>query len=161
MEIKAEAKYIKISPIKARIPAKVVKGMLAVEAIEVLKYTNKKAAGDIAKVVKSAVANAKHNNKVGVNDLVIKDIQVTEGPRYKRFRPAAKGRYRPFVRRSCHIFVTLESVSDIEKSLNSKSKKETKAAKVETKKPIEKKVAVKKETKTVKKSVKAAAKKKK
>lgn len=162
MEIKAESKYIRISPIKARIPANIVRGMLAVEAVEVLKYTNKKAANDIGKVIKSAIANAKHNNNLSADDLVVKDIQVTEGPRYKRFRPAAKGRYRPFVRRSCHIFVTLESLSNItEKSLSSKPKKETKAPKVEAKKPVEKKLPVKKETKVVKKPTKATTKKKK
>lgn len=85
-----------------------VKKLSPGEAIEVLPHTGKRAAGPLAKVIKSAIANAKQR-KIGEGDLVFKEIQISEGPRLKRWRFGARGRAKPYKRRMSHIRVVLET----------------------------------------------------
>ena len=108
METKAVAKYIRISPQKARLVADVVRGMNVDTAITTLRFMPKKAARIIRKVVESAVANADQNDAIDVDTLFVKEIQINGGPMLKRFRPRAQGRATRILKRTSHITVVVE-----------------------------------------------------
>ncbi len=108
METKAVAKYIRISPQKARLVADVVRGMDAETAIMTLRFMPKKAARILRKVVESAVANADQSESIDVDTLYIKEIQVNGGPTMKRFRPRAMGRATRILKRTSHITVVVD-----------------------------------------------------
>lgn len=108
METKAVAKYIRISPQKARLVADVVRGMPVGTAITTLRFMPKKAARIIRKVVESAVANADQNDAIDVDTLFVKEIQINGGPMLKRFRPRAQGRATRILKRTSHITVVVE-----------------------------------------------------
>ncbi|HWQ75860.1 MAG TPA: 50S ribosomal protein L22 [Syntrophomonas sp.] len=107
MEAKAIARYLRVSPFKARQVADLVRGKDVKEAIGILKYTNKKSSPLISKVVKSAIANAEHNYDMDSDDLYISEILVNEGPTLKRMRPRAYGRADVRRHRTSHITVVL------------------------------------------------------
>lgn len=106
MEAVAKWNYARVSPQKARLVADLVRGLGADEALGVLERTNKRAAGQIYKVLESAVANA-DNLGLDADRLYVKSIFVNEGPRMKRMRAAARGRPAPYVHRLAHIVVTV------------------------------------------------------
>jgi large subunit ribosomal protein L22 len=108
-EYRATQKYLIMSPRKLRAVVALVKKMKPAEAIEKLPFASKRAATDLAKVIKSALSNAK-NQGVSETDLVFKEIQIGEGPRLKRGKAASKGRWHPFKRRMSHIRVILKTV---------------------------------------------------
>jgi large subunit ribosomal protein L22 len=108
MEAKAQAKYIRISPQKARLVADLVRGKKVEEAKQLLTFTRKKAAGIIGKVLKSAVANASQNPGIDENILFVKTIYVDQGPSLKRWRARAQGRVAPIKKRMSHITVILD-----------------------------------------------------
>ena len=108
MEVKAITKYVRISPFKLRGPVEVVKGKPVEEALNMLKFMPLKAAGIISKTLKSAVANAEHNNDMDVDGLIVKNILVDQGPTLKRFRARARGRGARILKRSSHITVIVE-----------------------------------------------------
>lgn len=101
-------KYLITSPRKLRLVSELIKKMKPAEAVEKLPFVQKRAGEDLAKVIKSALANAK-NQGVGETDLIFKEIQIGEGPRLKRGRAASRGRWHPFKRRMSHIRVVLVS----------------------------------------------------
>ncbi len=106
MEAKAEARYIRTSPQKARLVVDLIRGMRAGEAINILKATNKRMAPTVEKVLRSAIANAENRfNDVDVDTLVVTEAYVNEGPRMKRIRPAPQGRAYRYQRRMAHIVV--------------------------------------------------------
>ena len=107
MEVMAKAKYIRISPRKARLVADQVRGKTAEKAIELLNFSTKKAAGLVKKTVDSAVANAEHNEGADIDGLFIKKIFVDEGPTARRFRPRARGRVNYIDKPTCHITVVV------------------------------------------------------
>ncbi|MCP3851559.1 MAG: 50S ribosomal protein L22 [Gammaproteobacteria bacterium] len=107
METKAVAKYIRISPQKARLVADVIRGKNVETAITTLRFMPKKAAKIIRKVVESAVANADQNEAIDVDTLYVKDILVDGGPMLKRFRPRAQGRATRILKRTSHITVVV------------------------------------------------------
>ena len=111
MQAVAKWNFVRVSPQKARLVADLVRGLPAEEALEVLDRTNKRAAGQIRKVLKSAVANA---DDLGgdVDELVVESIVVNEGPRMKRMRAAARGRPAPYVHRLAHIVITVSDGQD-------------------------------------------------
>ncbi|MCI5222229.1 MAG: 50S ribosomal protein L22, partial [Candidatus Electrothrix sp. AR4] len=92
METRAVAKYIRISPQKARLVADVVRGKDVETAITTLRFMPKKAARILRKVLESAVANAEQTETIDVDTLYVKEIQINGGPMLKRFRPRAMGR---------------------------------------------------------------------
>lgn len=102
----ATQKYLIMSPRKLRLVTELIKKMKPTEAVEKLPFVQKRAAEAVSKVVKSAIANAKSQG-VGDTELYFKEIQVGEGPRLKRGRPASRGRWHPFKRRMSHIRVVL------------------------------------------------------
>jgi large subunit ribosomal protein L22 len=108
-EYKATQKYLIASPRKLRLVVGLIKKMKPAEAVEKLPFASRRAAGDLAKVIKSALANAK-NQGVSESDLVFKEIQIGEGPRLKRGRAASKGSWHPFKRRMSHIRVVLTTI---------------------------------------------------
>jgi large subunit ribosomal protein L22 len=132
MEIKSVQKFVKTSPRKLRLVAALAKKMKPAEAIEKLPFSRKRAADPLVKVIKTAVANAKERGLKEEN-LIFKEIQINEGPRLKRGRPASRGVWHPYKRRMSHIRVVLVEKKKMEKTLKTKAKKETKK-KVETKK---------------------------
>ncbi len=135
MEYKAIAKNIKISPRKVRLVADAIKSLTPDVALVKLTVIAKRGAGPIEKVIKSAIANAVNNAKAVKENLVIKELYVTEGVTYKRFHFAARGRVHPYKKRTSHITVILEDrvVAPGVKELPAKIKKEEKKT-VNTKK---------------------------
>lgn len=121
MEIIAVAKYIRISPDKARLVANQIKKMSPREAVRVLNNVSKSAAPILQKVIKSAIANAKHNLGLSEESLVFKEIQVQKGPMFKRYQPVARGRAHPILKRTSHIKVILEGEQKKELSKEVKS----------------------------------------
>lgn len=106
MEVKAEARYVRVSPQKARLVVDLIRGMRADEAITVLQTTNKGIAPTVEKVLRSAIANAENRSaEVDVDKLIVSQAYVNEGPRMKRIRPAPMGRAYRYQRRLAHIVV--------------------------------------------------------
>lgn len=105
MEVSARYRYAQISAQKVRLIADQIRGLSAEKATMLLRFSTKKAADLVKKVVDSAVANAEHNEGVDIDELFISRIFVDEGPRAKRFRARARGRGNQILKRSCHITV--------------------------------------------------------
>ena len=105
MEVKATAKYMRVSPQKVRKLVDAVKGKPAEAGLNTLKFMPQKAAGMVEKILKSAVANASQNTSLDVDALVIKNIIVDQGPVLKRFRARARGRGSRILKRTSHITV--------------------------------------------------------
>src|SRR3990167_970498 len=111
MEFIAIQKYLLSSPKKIRVVAVMVKKMKPQVAIDRLPFIGKRAAGPLAKVIKTAIANAKEKG-VNVENLFIKEIQINEGPRLKRGRPVSRFRWHPYMRRMSHIRVVLATLPE-------------------------------------------------
>ena len=107
-QIRAVSKYILGSPIKMRRVVNSIRGMRAQDALEVLVLLPQTAAVPIYKTVKSALANAQENYSLDAEDMVIAEIRVDEGPRLRRARYGARGRFKPIKKRISHITVVLE-----------------------------------------------------
>ncbi|MFY9139666.1 MAG: 50S ribosomal protein L22 [Thermacetogeniaceae bacterium] len=105
VEARAVARYIWISPRKVRLVADLVRGKSVEDALAILKYLPKRAAVPVAKVIKSAAANAENNYNLDRDELYIRRIFVDEGPIIKRYRPRARGRADLKRRRTSHITV--------------------------------------------------------
>lgn len=108
MEAKAVAKYVRISPQKARLVVDLVRGKKVEEAQKTLLFTRKVAAGMVGKVLKSALANATQNPNIDEKILYVKEIYVDQGPSLKRFRARAQGRAAGIKKRTSHITVILD-----------------------------------------------------
>ena len=108
MEAKAIAKYVRVSPRKAGQICSLVRGKNVDEALAILKFTPRGAAADIAKVVKSAKANAENNHEMNVENLYIASIVANQGPTIKRFMPRAQGRATMIRKRTSHIEVVVK-----------------------------------------------------
>ncbi len=106
----ARARYVRVSPMKARRVVDMIRGLPATEALNVLKFAPQAASEDVYKVVASAMANAEHNAHLRDRDrLVVAQAYVDEGPTMKRFRPRAQGRAYRIRKRTSHITVVVES----------------------------------------------------
>ena len=105
MEVAARLKGARISAQKARLVADQVRGKPVEDALDLLTFSNKKAAQIIKKVLDSAIANAENNEGADVDELKVSTIFVDEGMTMKRIRPRAKGRADRILKRSCHITV--------------------------------------------------------
>ncbi len=108
MEVKATAKYIRISPRKVRLVVDAVRGKKVDDALAILRFLPTPAARVVAKVVKSAASNAENNFQMSPADLHIVKVYADEGPTLKRFRPRAHGRVSPVLKRSSHITVVVD-----------------------------------------------------
>jgi large subunit ribosomal protein L22 len=114
MVVKAEARYIRVSPQKARLVVDLIRGQNAGKALTTLRTTNKRIAPTVEKVLKSAIANAQNRSEdVDVDELYVAEAYVNEGPRMKRIRPAPMGRAYRYQRRMAHIVIKVaEKVSE-------------------------------------------------
>lgn len=115
MEAKAKHRNCPMSPRKVRLVADTVRGMEVNKALNSLKFTRKFAANYIEKVLTSAVANwqQKTQQDAAEHDLVIKTLLIDEAQMLKRFRPAPYGRAHRIRKRSCHITIVVENVSEL------------------------------------------------
>ena len=107
MEIRASAKYLRISPTKLRLVARPLRGKPVEEALHLLKFTPQKGARLMRKVMEQAVANAEQRPQVDVDTLFVKNISVDGGPTLKRFMTRAMGRANRILKRTSHITVVL------------------------------------------------------
>ncbi|MEK3955440.1 large subunit ribosomal protein L22 [Psychrobacillus psychrotolerans] len=106
-QAKAIAKTVRIAPRKVRLVVDLIRGKQIGEAVAILKLTPKAASPVVEKVLKSAVANAEHNYDLDVNNLVVSEVFVDEGPTLKRFRPRAMGRASAINKRTSHITIVV------------------------------------------------------
>lgn len=108
MKVRAVAKDIGISPRKVRLVIDMVRDKKVDEALTILKFLSTPSAKAVAKVIKSAAANAENNFQMSPTDLRISDIFADQGRTLKRFRPQSRGRVSPILKRSSHITVFVE-----------------------------------------------------
>lgn len=113
MEVSATLKYARMSAQKARLIADQIRGKTAEDAVEMLRFSNKKAAALVKKVLDSAIANAENNAGADIDELVVSTVYVNEGPTMRRFKPRAKGRADRILKRSCHITVKVVEISSL------------------------------------------------
>jgi len=140
MEVKAKAKFIRQSATKVRLVANLIKKLPTEEALNQLRFINKRAAGPVAKLINSALANAEHNFELVKENLFIKEIMVNQGPTLKRWMPRAHGRATPIRKQLCHVNLVL---AEIKASGKIKVKKQEIAAPVKLSEQPKKEPAVK------------------
>ena len=107
MDVEATSKYLRLSPSKARDLVRKVAGQPVGEALQIAKFSPRKAAAMLGKTLKSAIANAENNANLSVDELRVKEAVVMEGPRSRRFWPRARGGVSPVIKRTCHIRIVL------------------------------------------------------
>ena len=107
VEVRAVARYIRVAPRKARLVVDQIRNKSVDKALETLQFSERAAAEPVAKVLRSAVANAENNNGLRSNNLYVKYAYVDEGPTLKRFRPRAKGSASRINKRTSHITVVV------------------------------------------------------
>jgi large subunit ribosomal protein L22 len=112
MEARATAKFVRVSPRKTRLVAENIKGLPVEQALDVLKFTPKKPADVLFKVLASAVANAEQLPGVDIDALRVKRVQVNGGPSWKRIRPRAMGRAYRILKRTSHITIVVEEEAE-------------------------------------------------
>ena len=110
MEASAKLRFVRLSPQKARLVADQIRGLPVERAVDLLTFSDKKAAAVLKKVLESAIANAEHNEGADIDELHVQRILVDQGPTYKRFKARARGRVNHIMKRTSHITLT---VSDI------------------------------------------------
>jgi len=141
-EVKASARFVHIAPRKVRLVINQVRGLMITDALDQLKFLNKKSVEPITKLLNSAVANAKNNFSLAEKDLYIKKIIANEGPVLARFRPRAQGRASKIRKRMSHIEVILaikgadDKVKADKNIKKVKSVKKTETPKKEVKKSV-------------------------
>lgn len=126
-EVGAKARFLRVSPKKARLVIDVVRGLKVTEALNKLKLINKGSAPIVFKLLSSAVANAENNFKLKKEDLYVKRIVANQGPTFHRFKPAAFGSAHPIRKRTTHLEVVLGI-----KEQKAESKKQSGSAKAVT-----------------------------
>jgi large subunit ribosomal protein L22 len=105
MEVAAKLRYARISPQKCRLVADQIRGKSVADALKILRFSPKKGARLINKVLESAIANAEHNHGADIDELKIAAIMVDTAPFFNRFRAGAKGRAKPITKRNSHITI--------------------------------------------------------
>jgi large subunit ribosomal protein L22 len=115
MKVKAQARFVRQSPYKVRRVLDLVRGLPVEEAEHVLRLTQRGATEPVAKVLRSAVANAEHNHALDAEELVVAEAFADEGPTLKRYRPRARGRATQIRKRTSHITII---VSDRTEEIN-------------------------------------------
>ena len=128
-EVRAEAKWVRVSARKARLVAEHIRGRSVPEARTVLAFTQRAAAREIEKVLRSAVANAETNPTLNWNgdDLVVSTVYVDEGPTIKRWQMRARGRLGRIHKRTCHITIKVAQRPDAPARATRRTEKEADA----------------------------------
>jgi large subunit ribosomal protein L22 len=111
-EVRAEAKWVRVSARKARVVLEHIRGRTVPEARTVLAFTQRAAARDVERVLRSAVANAEANHGLVGDELVVSAAYADEGPTIKRWRPRARGRAARIFKRTCHITIRLSQAPE-------------------------------------------------
>jgi large subunit ribosomal protein L22 len=109
MEARAQARYVRVTPMKARRIVDLIRGLPADEAQSILRFAPQAASETVGKVLDSAIANAVNNDGLDANDLYVAEAYVDEGPTMKRFRPRARGSANRINKRTSHITVVVAS----------------------------------------------------
>ena len=112
--VRAEAKWVRLSARKARVVLTHIRGRSVPEARTILAFTQRAAAKDIEKVLRSAVANAEHNHALDADELIVAEAYADEGPTLRRWRPRARGRATRIRKRTSHITVVVAERSDLD-----------------------------------------------
>lgn len=107
MQAAARLKFARISPQKVRLVADQIRGLPVEQALQLLTFSNKKAADVVKNVLESAIANAEHNEGADIDELIIQSIWVDQGPALKRIRARAKGRANRILKRTSHVGITV------------------------------------------------------
>ena len=107
METQAIVRGVRLSVDKGRLVADLIRGKKVDQARDILKFTQKKAAGIVLKALDSAIANAEHNDGADIDELKVKTVYVEQGTTLKRFSARAKGRGNRISKPTCHIYVTV------------------------------------------------------
>lgn len=127
MPATAFQKGVRISPRKVAVVADLVRGRSVEDALTILDFTPRRAAGPVKEAIKSAAANAEHNHSYKPGTLEIVEVSVTSGPRLKRYIPAARGRARRFQRKTSHIKVVVDGQKrENKRAAKAETEKETK-----------------------------------
>ncbi|MEG1536741.1 MAG: 50S ribosomal protein L22 [Clostridiales bacterium] len=113
MEAQATAKYIRVSPRKARLVIDLIRGKKVREAEGILRFTPNRSAESIAKVLHSAIANAENNLSMSKDELIVTKAYVNEGASLKRFKPRSHGRADRMVHRTSHITVVVGTREEV------------------------------------------------
>ncbi|NLJ98447.1 MAG: 50S ribosomal protein L22 [Tissierellia bacterium] len=108
MEAKAIAKYVRISPLKVNFICDEIRGKQVDEALTILRFTPKKGAKELEKVLNSAIANAENNFNLDRDSLYVTEAYANDGPQLKRWRPRARGMAYPILKRTSHIGVVVK-----------------------------------------------------
>lgn len=111
MEVKAVARFVRISPQKVRMLADAIKGKPVEKAMDMLKFMPQKSAGIVEKVLRSAVANADQQPDIDIDELMVGNLIVNQGPTLKRFRARARGRGTRIIKPTSHVTVVLTEAS--------------------------------------------------
>jgi large subunit ribosomal protein L22 len=128
MQVRSTYRFARISAFKAREVTREIQGLPASDALNMLRFVPKKAAGLVRKTLVSAVANAENNNNLNVANLVVQEAVVGEGPTSKRFQPKARGSAGPIRKRTSHIRIILTDEIEIKRREKGGSKKSKKSA---------------------------------
>ncbi len=107
MRVQARSRFVRYSPYKVRRVLDLIRGLPVTEARDVLHFTQRRAAEPIAKALDSAVANAQHNRALDPEELFVTEAYADEGPTLKRYRPRARGRATPILKRTSHITIVV------------------------------------------------------
>lgn len=107
MEVKAVTKYVRLSPRKARDMARAIQGLAVADAIKAVEFSERKAARQLEKTIRSAVANAENNAKLSADDLRVKEASIGEGPAMKRFWARSRGMVSRIRKRTSHVTIVL------------------------------------------------------
>jgi len=107
METRATVRGVRLSADKGRLVADLIRGKKVDQALNILTFTQKKAAGIVRKALESAIANAEHNDGADIDELKVTSIYVEQGATLKRFSARAKGRGNRISKPTCHIYVTV------------------------------------------------------
>ena len=164
MEARAQARYVRVTPMKARRVVDLIRGLPASDAQALLRFAPQAASEPIGKVLDSAIANAANNYAADTRSLVVSEAFVDEGPTFKRFQPRAQGRAYRIRKRTSHITVIVSdgvqpaSEGKI-KAAKAKAKVIASEEKAEDSKPAAKKAPAKKTTSGSEATKKSAAKK--
>lgn len=111
MQAKASLRMLRVTPQKTRLVAGLIRGKAVGKAEDILRFTNKRSAKPMLKLLESARANAVNNHDMFEDGLFVKEVQVNDGPTLKRYLPRARGRADVMLKRTCHITIILEERS--------------------------------------------------
>jgi large subunit ribosomal protein L22 len=107
MEVEAKLKFARLSPQKCRLVCDQIRGLKIDRALDILKFSRKRSAAVLKKLLDSAIANAEHNNGADIDELRISQVFADQGPTFKRMQAKAKGRGARILKPTCHITVVL------------------------------------------------------